>query len=163
MRKRERPWTRVSRKKPRRSYVVGVPAPRIHQFEMGNKEGIFNRVVYLISKDAVQIRSNALEAARVVANKLLSKKLGKNFFMKILVYPHHVLREHSIATGAGADRYSQGMRKAFGRPVGVAAQVRSGQKLIEVRVDKQHVPVAKEALKRAGSKLSARTTIEVKE
>jgi len=163
MRKRERPWTRVSRKKPRRSYVVGVPAPRIHQFEMGNKEGIFNRVVYLISKDAVQIRSNALEAARVVANKLLSKKLGKNFFMKILVYPHHVLREHSIATGAGADRYSQGMRKAFGRPVGVAAQVRSGQKLIEVRVDKQHVPVAKEALKRAGSKLSARTMIEVKE
>ncbi len=150
----ERPYTRVSKRKPRKSYVVGVPDPRIHHFEMGNVHGNFDTVVWLIAKRAVQIRHNALEAARVVMTKHLTKKVGSdNFFAKILVYPHHVLREHSLATGAGADRFSTGMRHAFGRPVGRAAQVRKGQKLIMVKVNKEKVEEAKEALRKAGSKI----------
>ena len=116
VRKIERPYTRVSKKVPRKSYVVGVPFPKIHIFEMGNKEGDFDVTLYLIAKNAVQIRHNAMEAARIVAHKFLEKKIGtSNYFMKILVYPHHVLREKSIATGAGADRFSQGMTLSFGR------------------------------------------------
>ena len=34
----KRPWTRVSKRKPKKSYAVGVPHPRIHVFEMGNKK-----------------------------------------------------------------------------------------------------------------------------
>lgn len=161
-RKKERPYTRVSKKKPRKSYVAGVPYSRIHIFETGNKDAKFDHEVYLISNNTVQVRDNALEAARVVANKMLTEKLSKNFFMKILVYPHHVLREHSIATGAGADRYSQGMARAFGRPKGRAAQIRTGQRIILVRVNKENLKIAKEALKRAGSKLPTSTKIEVK-
>ncbi|MCD6403035.1 MAG: 50S ribosomal protein L16 [Candidatus Aenigmarchaeota archaeon] len=150
----ERPYTRISRRKPRKSYVVGVPDPKIHHFEMGNVHGKFDTVVYLVAKEARQIRHNALEAARVVMTKYLTKKVGNdNFFAKILVYPHHVLREHSLATGAGADRFSSGMRRAFGRPVGKAAQVRKGQKIIMIRINEDKLEFAKEALRRADSKL----------
>ena len=162
-RKKERPYTRVSKKTPRKSYVVGVPFPHIHMFEMGERDAKFDRELYLIANNSVQIRDNALEASRIVAHKLLVKKLSKNFFMKILIYPYHVLREHSIATGAGADRYSQGMARAFGRPKGIAAQIKKGQRLILLRVNEGDIKVAKEALKRASSKLPTSTRIEVKE
>jgi large subunit ribosomal protein L10e len=164
VRKKKRPYTRVSKRKPRKSYVTGVPYPRIHIFEMGKKDGKFKTVLYLVAKDAVQIRDNALESARIVSSKYLATKLGHDgFFMKILVYPHQVLREHSIAMGAGADRYSQGMAHAFGRPSGLAVQTKVGQRLILVRTKKASIKVAKEALKRASSKLSSRTKIEVEE
>lgn len=164
IKRKKRPWTRVSKKKPRRSYVVGVPYPRIHVFNMGNKDRDFEREVYLVSKDDANIRDNALEAARTVANKYLESKLGKdNYFFKILIYPHNVLREKSIATGAGADRFSRGMKLAFGRPSGKAAIVKSGQKMLMVRVDEKNVNVAKEALKRADSKIRCRARVEVVE
>ena len=164
MRRVRRPYTRVSKKKPRKSYVVGVPYSRIHVFEMGKKDGKFEVALYLVSREAVQIRSNALESARIVSSKYLQKKLGlEGFFMKILVYPHQVLREHSIAMGAGADRYSQGMAHAFGRPSGLAARTKAGQRLIVVRTKKSSIKVAKDALKRASSKLSPKTRIEIEE
>ncbi len=164
IRKRKRPYTRVSKKKPRKSYVVGVPFPRIHVFEMGKKNGKFNVALHLITKEGVQIRDNALESARIVASKYLANKLGEGgYFMKILVYPHQVLREHSIAMGAGADRYSQGMAHAFGKPAGIAASVKAGQRLITVRTKKAGIKIAKDALKRASSKLAPKTKIEIEE
>jgi len=160
----KRPYTRVSKRKPRKSYVVGVPQARIHIFEMGNKRGKFEVDVFLVSKDAVQIRSNALESARIVTNKHLETKLGlENYKFKILTYPHHVLREHSIATGAGADRFSQGMRKAFGRPSGKAALVKKGQRVFVAQINNNpdHIKIAREALKRGSSKIRCKTAVEV--
>ncbi len=152
-RKIERPYTRQSKKKPRLSYVKGVPYPKITKFEMGDPKKDFDVKMFLVSENAVQIRHNALEAARIAVNKYLDKSVGKeNYFVKILVYPHHVLRENAIATGAGADRFQTGMRLAFGRPIGTAAQVRPNQKLIEVRINKSSIGAAKEALRRASAK-----------
>lgn len=154
VRRIKRPYTRVSSKKPKKSYVVGVPYPRIHVFEMGNKDKSFDTSLWLVSKNNLQIRENSLEAARITANKFLERNLGKdNFFMKILVYPHQVLREHSLATGAGADRFSMGMRKSFGKPKGKAVIVRKDQKIIFVRIDKKHLGIGKKALKRASLKV----------
>jgi large subunit ribosomal protein L10e len=161
VRRIERPYTRVSKKVPRKSYVVGVPFPKIHQFEMGSKEGEYDTTLYLVAKQSVQIRHNALEAARVVAGKFLEKMLGKDYFFKILLYPHHVIREKPIATGAGADRYSQGMRLSFGKPTGVAVQVKEGQKLIMLRIKKENLEIGKKALKKAGLKISTPVRIEV--
>ena len=162
-RKLEKPYTRVSKRKPRKSYVVGVPDPKIHQFEMGNPQGNFDTEVYLVSKRDVQIRHNALESARITTNKTLESKLGKDsYFAKILVYPHHVLREHSLATGAGADRFSSGMKRAFGRPIGRGARVKKGQKVIMVKVNRNKIDVVKTALKRAGSKLPTPVSILIK-
>jgi large subunit ribosomal protein L10e len=64
-----------------------------------------------------------------------------------------VLRENKQATGAGADRVSDGMRKAFGKAVSTAARVESGQSLMSVRTTKANFQIAKEALKRASMKL----------
>ena len=151
-RKLERPYTRISRSKPRKGYVKGVPALKIHRFEAGNAERKFSKTLYLVGKNAVQIRHNALEAARVIATKTLAKHAGEgNYFLKVLVYPHHVLRENPLATGAGADRFQTGMRKSFGRPISTAARIRNNQKILEVRVDDEKA--GKKALKVAASKL----------
>lgn len=156
----ERPYTRQSRRNPRKSYVVGVPFPKTHQFEMGTK-GNYNTTLLALSKQHIQIRDNALEAGRIVATKFLEKNLGTNFFMKILVFPHHVIREHSIAQGAGADRFSQGMRGNFGHPIGTAAQVKEGQQLIMLKVNKENLEIAKKALKKIGLKISTPVKIVV--
>jgi len=162
IKQKKRAWSRVSKRKPRKSYAVGVPYPRIHVFNMGNKDGSFDMELYLVSKEDVNIRDNALEAARIVAHKYLEKKIGEaNYFFKILIYPHNVLREKSIATGAGADRFSQGMRKSFGRPSGKAAIVKTGQKIFMVGVNDKNEKIAKDALKRAASKIRCSTRVEV--
>jgi len=160
----ERPYTRVSKRVPRKSYVAGAPFPKTHQFEMGNREGNFDLTLYLVAKNAVQIRDNALEAARVVAHKFLDSKLGaSNYFLKILVFPHHVIREKPIAQGAGADRYSQGMRLAFGRPTNRAVQTKIGQKLFMLKLKKENLEIGKKALKKAGLKLPTPVGIEIEE
>ena len=159
-RKIERPYTRQSRKKPRKGYVKGVPGKKINKFQMGDPNKHYSLKAYLVSENAVQIRHNALEAARIAANKYMEKSAGKEaFFMKVLVYPHHVLRENALATGAGADRFQTGMRKAFGKPIGVAAQVRPNQNLIEIRADASKEKDMKEALKRASSKFPTKCRI----
>ncbi len=157
----ERPYTRQSRKKPKKGYVKGVPEPKIHKFEMGEAKVQFERTIYLVSRQPAQIRDNALEAARVILHKTLEKEAGKAaYFAKVLVYPHHVLRENMLATGAGADRFQTGMRLAYGKVIGSAAQVKNGQRLLEVRVNAAKEAAAKAALKAAGSKLPVRSTIE---
>ena len=55
-----------------------------------------------------------------------------NFHFKVRVFPHHVLRENKQATGACADRVSEGMRLAFGKAVGTAARVIRNQKIMTV-------------------------------
>lgn len=149
----KKPWTRISIHSPRRSYVKGVPASKIHQFEMGKKGDYALKYSITTTKD-VQMRSNCLEAARTSAIKYLTKMLGETgFFLKILVYPHHVLRENAMATGAGADRFSQGMRQSFGRPVGQAARVLKNQKVLTAYVPAGKEDIIKEALRRSSMKL----------
>jgi large subunit ribosomal protein L10e len=149
----KKPFTRISVRRPRRSYVKGVPASKIHQFEIGMRKE-YPTTFYLQSKNDVQLRSNALEAARVIATKYLTKHLGDNeFFLKILVYPFHVLRENSMATGAGADRFSEGMRHSFGKPIGQTARVKAGQRILTVQAPENSEEVVKEALNRAIKKL----------
>lgn len=156
----ERPYTRVSKRMPRKSYVVGVPFPKTHQFEMGDRNGNFDLTLYLISKNAVQIRDNAIEASRVVCHKFLEAKMGTaNYFLKLLPYPHHVIREKPIAQGAGADRYSQGMRMSFGQPSTIAVQARKGQKIFMLKTRKENLEIAKKALKKAALKLPTPTRI----
>lgn len=138
----------------RREYMGGVLGSQITIFDMGNLSREFPVSLALVAKEACQIRHNALEAARIFANRYLVKEVGrKNFYLKIRVYPHHVLRENKLAVGAGADRVSSGMRHAFGRAVGTTARVKSGQKVISVGVEEQNVEYAKDALKRASYKL----------
>ena len=159
-RRLERPYTRQSRRKPKKGYVKGVPDPRIHKFEAGNSEKKFSLKAHLVARNAVQVRNNALEAARVASHKVLEKNLGvENYFLKILIYPHHVLRENALATGAGADRFQTGMRKSFGKPISTAARVKANQNMIEVRTSLANKETAKKALKIASRKFPTTTKI----
>ena len=150
---KKRPYTRISLRKPRKSFVKGVPASKIQQFEMGTKKN-YALTFYLQSKESVQIRSNALEAARTTVTKHLSKNIGpENFFFKVLVYPHHILRINPMATGAGADRYSEGMKKSFGKPDGTAARIKVNQKIFMIKVPKNSEKIVKGAFEKASKKL----------
>jgi large subunit ribosomal protein L10e len=146
----------------RKEFVKGVPQPRVTFFDMGNPSGDFPIELTLITLEQGQIRHNALEAARVAANRVLETEVGKeSYHLKLRIYPHHVLRENPMAAGAGADRISDGMRLAFGKPIGTAARVQVGQKIMTVRVGVEHAGLAKEALRRASMKIPMPTRIIV--
>lgn len=148
----------------RKEYMGGIPNPRITQFDLGNLSGNFPVEISLIAEEPVQIRHTALEASRISANRYLNKKVGTvNYRMKIRVYPHHVLRENKQATGAGADRVSQGMRNSFGSLVSLAARVRPGQKIISVFVNREDIEYAKEALRKASMKMPTPCRILIEE
>ncbi len=140
----------------------GVPGIRVVQFDMGNLQEDFPMKVSLTVDEACQIRHTALEAARMSINRKLTKDLGRmNFHLKLRTYPHHVLRENKQATGAGADRVSEGMRKAFGKAVGTAARVRPNQKIFTVYSTPQHLERIKNALRHGGHKLPSPTHLIV--
>ncbi|HID25719.1 MAG TPA: 50S ribosomal protein L16 [Thermoplasmata archaeon] len=146
----------------RKEYMGGVPNPRITQFDLGNKTESFPLQLSLLSEEACHIRHTALESARISANRVMEKGVGTaNYHLKIRVYPHIVLRENKQATGAGADRVSQGMRKAYGKAVGTAARVKPNQPIITIETYPQHLEKAKEALKRAGMKLPTPFSISI--
>lgn len=137
----------------RKEYIKGFPQPKISKFTMGDPNAEFDYEARLIALERAQIRHNALEAARVAANRLLMDKLSNNYFMQVYPYPHVVLRENKMIFGAHADRLQDGMRRAFGKPIGTAARVSPNQSIIAVRVNGDGVEVAKEALRRASAKL----------
>ncbi len=160
-RRLERPYTRTSKFKAK-SYIRTTPNPKVVRFETGDPSKNFKYTLNLLSKADLQIRDNALESARQTSNKLLESYLGLNgFHMKVKVYPYHILREHALAAGAGADRFSSGMAHSFGKPIGIAARVKKGQAIFQVDVDKQNIEVAKQALERASKKLPCSCTIQV--
>ena len=147
----------------RTEYIHGAPQPKIVKFTMGELSEDHTHKVSLVARRRVQIRHNALEAARIAANRFLQEKLGKNFFLRILLLPHVILRENKMIFGAHADRLQDGMRKAFGKPIGRAARVEPDQPIAEVYVNKDNVEVAKEALRRAGAKLPTPYRIVIEE
>ena len=149
----ERPYTRISKYKNKNFVRGGRPALKITKFEMGDPNGKFDTILFLNVRRTMNIRHNALESARMTSNRTLEKTLGKNYFLRLRVYPFHVLRENALAAGAGADRMSTGMQMAFGKPVGVAARVRDGQAVLELRLNKEHLNLGKESLVKAASKL----------
>lgn len=155
----ERPYTRRSRYKSE-AFIKASPASKIIRYDMGNPNKKFDTELNLVTTVALQIRHNAIESARQSSNRLLEKYVGKDqYWMKIRVYPHHILRENPLAAGAGADRMSTGMARPFGKAIGIAARVMEGQAVIMLRVNKQHLPMARKALVRAASKLPCRYRI----
>ena len=147
----------------RKEYIGGHPPPKITKFTMGDPSGEYDYQAVLIAEKEAQIRHNALEAARIATNRFLQDKLGRSgYYLRILPYPHVVLRENKMIFGAHADRLQDGMRKAFGKPIGTAARVKRNQSIIMVNVGEDAVEVAKEALRRGGAKLPIPCRIVIK-
>lgn len=160
------PWTRYSVRKPKKNYIKALPRTSLLIFNMGVNKPDYDVEFDLVAKKDIQLRSNALEAARQVANKLLEREIPGNYYFQVVTYPHHVIREKKFATGAGADRLSQGMSMTFGKPTAVAARVKEGQRVFVLKTANEHRLIAKQALERAIKKLSGKyaiRTIELKQ
>ena len=162
-RRLERPYTRTSKYK-KEAYIRTSPAVKIVRFVTGNSNRKFKYTLLLLSKSDLQIRDNALESARQTSNRLMELSVGlQNYHMHIKAYPFHVLREHALASGAGADRFSSGMARSFGKPTGKAARIKKGDTIIQLSVNKEHLDTAKKALHRALTKIPCACTIQLTE
>lgn len=149
----------------RKEFITGIPGSKIAQHKMGDIHSDPDEYpvqLSLIVEEDCQLRHDALESARLSANRHLIKELGEgNYKMILRKFPHHVLRENKQATGAGADRVSDGMRQAFGRPVGSAARVSAGDRIFTIWCEVEQASVAKDALRRAYNKLSPPCRIDI--
>ncbi len=160
--KSERAYSRVAVKVHRRNYIGAVPGLKTRQFNMGNPTKKFTNILDLVVDEAVQLRDNSIESARIAINRYLHNNLGKEgYFMRIRVYPFQILRENKQAQGAHADRIQTGMSKAFGKPIGRAVRVRPGQKIMSVLVDEPNIKIAKEALLRAKARLNCQLSVKI--
>ncbi len=157
----KRPYVRVSKVKSK-AYIKGAPHIKVTQYDIGDKIK-YPIEIKLLSKKALQIRDNALEAARQTIVKTMESVSKTGWSGKVLVVPHHVLRLNPLATGAGADRFQRGMSLAFGRPEGHAAQVKENQALFALWVTEDKVQLAKKALNKAAAKLPTPCKIVVKQ
>ena len=156
----ERPYTRISKFR-KKSYVRTRPNSKVVRYHMGDLTSGFDTSLLLISKNNRQVRDGSLEAARQTSNRYMQKKLGKiGWRIIIRCFPHHILRENPLAAGAGADRMSTGMKRSFGKSIGIAAQIREGQVVFQIDVNKDDLSVAKEAMKRIAQKLPFSSAME---
>lgn len=150
---------------PKSRYCRGVPDAKIRIYDLGRKKASvdeFPLTVHMLSDEYQQISSEALEAARITANKYIAKMTGKDsFHMRIRVHPFHVIRINKMLSCAGADRLQTGMRGAFGKPNGLVARVDIGQILISIRTRENNKAVVTEALRRAKYKFPGRQKIVV--
>jgi len=145
----------------RKEYIKGKPQIKIAKFQ-GGKAGDYDYLVQLMLNEKLQIRHMAIESARLAANKTLEKTTGETgYFSRLRIYPHILLRENKMIATAGADRLQEGMRRAWGKAVSLAARVRAGQVIMEMEVNKEHLEAAKKALKGACVKLPGTPSIKV--
>ncbi|BBL45886.1 50S ribosomal protein L10e [Nanobdella aerobiophila] len=120
----ERPYTRFSYSK-KHNKIPGSPVSKLRMNIMGLKSVPIDQWKYaghIISIETIQLSDYALESVRTNLTKYLEEEV-KEFLFIVRKYPHHVVREHSLVYGAGADRISQGMRLSFGKPYTRAAQI----------------------------------------
>ncbi|MEM3364382.1 MAG: 50S ribosomal protein L16 [Candidatus Micrarchaeia archaeon] len=155
------PWTRYSKKKPRKSYVKSMPHKNLNTFETGELKPDYDLCAFLVAKEAVRVRDNAIEAARQMANRHLEKAISGNYKFYVRKYPHEVLRENRMLSGAGADRLSKGMRKSFGKPSDLAARFKAGDVVFEVRTYSANAPLIAQAFRKASQKMSGTYTVKL--
>lgn len=163
---RKKAYTRKSSVRSK-SYVKAVPATKIIKFIMGDvhkfNDNKFPWIIELISAEAAQVRDNAIEASRQLVLRHLDEQFKGNYYFTLDVYPHHVLRENKMLTGAGADRMQTGMSQSFGSVIGVAAMVKAGGKIFSIAVsDENAVRIVRKILGKVRSKIPCHSKIAVR-
>lgn len=159
---KDRPYSRIAITVPGKNFVGSVPGIKTRQFNMGNPEKNFQYILDLVSEDSARVRDNAIEAARIAIGRYLKRVVGdENYFMRIRIFPHDVLRENKQAQGAHADRIQKGMSHPFGRPIGRAARVSQGDVLISILTNPEHLDICKSALMRAKAKMPISVRVKV--
>jgi large subunit ribosomal protein L10e len=159
------PYTRRSSVKSK-NYIKACPQMKISKFRMGDikgyEQGKYNIIIKVCSGEALLIRDIAIEAARQFVNKELETNALGQFYFEVRVYPHHILRENKVVTGAGADRTSTGMQRSFGVTIGRAAIIKKGQDVYLIAVNTEKAKrIAIGALEKIKAKLPCHARIVV--
>ncbi len=158
----KRPYTRKSKFR-KLGFIKAVPNSKISRYQMGDAKKVYPTRLSLVSNQDIQLRHNAIESVRQIVNRHLHTNLGLDYFLKIMVFPHHVLRENKMLAGAGADRMQTGMQRAFGKAVGIAARVKKGQAVLNLDLESDKIEMGKAALRKATPRLPGKyRIIEVK-
>jgi large subunit ribosomal protein L10e len=158
------PFTRKSKFK-KRAYIKAVPNVHLTKMRMGDlagwKAGKYTTIMTVRTKHRVQLRDNALEASRQFLNRFLTDKVGKDYYLEVKPYPHHVMRENKMITGAGADRMQTGMALSFGKSIAKAALLKKNSPLFMVAVSTEKgLQATRSAMKEIKSKLPMKTRVE---
>jgi len=155
-------------KKQQKSYIKTVPPQKIVKFNMGNikkfEEGKFHIKIQLLTMQNIQIRDLALEAVRQTLHKDMTKLLTqKNYFLRCNVYPHNILRNNRVYSGASkGERVQTGMKKSFGTPEGRAAIVKGGKPVFTLYFNgENHLPEVRTFFKKVTPKLPCKTKVLV--
>ena len=86
---------------PKSRFCRGVPDPKIRIYDLGSKKAsvlTFPAHVVMVSDELEQLSSEAMEAARICANKYMTKTIGKeNFHIRIRCHPYHVNRINKVS------------------------------------------------------------------
>jgi len=158
------PYTRKS-KKQSLSYIKAVPNTKVTKFRMGDlagyKAGKYKTIMIVKTKEFVQMRDTAIEAARQYLNRFFTEQFGKDFYFELRPYPHHVIRENKMLTGAGADRMSTGMALSFGRTTGRAALIKKGSPLFIIGLtNTKHERTARKLINSVKARLPCHIMVE---
>jgi len=155
-------WARFSRRTPRKSFVKSMPHNALTIYDMGNSKGVYEISAEITAVNKVLVRDNAIESARQAINKHLEKALPNAYSLKVLVFPHNVIRENKMIAGAGADRLQSGMAHPYGRPSERGAMLRPGQAMFSMRYMAKDAGTIDEAFRRAKCKLSGKWALIIK-
>src|SRR3989338_4923717 len=156
-----RSYTRKSKFK-KKGFIKAIPTNKIVRYDMGDSKKSFPYKVQLVSREDIQLRHNSIESARLVVNRAIQERLGNNYHLQLHLYPHHILRENKMLSGAHADRLQTGMAHSFGRTVGLAVQAKRGKTLFRVKVLSNGIEHAKKALRLAYPRMPGTYTIDVR-
>lgn len=147
-----------------KSYAKAIPPCKIVKFVMGDI-GKYNRkefqyIVELRTKETVNMRDNAIESARQLIHRHLEENFKGAYALIVSCYPHHILRENKMLTGAGADRMQTGMTLSFGVVVGIAARLKANSPVFIVAVNNEkEVAIVREILKKSKAKMPCKMAI----
>lgn len=146
----------------RREYIKKFGSTKkITKYVIGNTKS-YTHELDLVSLRDTFIPDVVLESVRVAMGHAL-KKLEERFVFQIVPYPHHITREHAQMGIAKAERFQKGMRRSFGRKfICKSAHVKQGTPLVRLWIFEENIPVAKEALRIASSKIGTPTKVEIK-
>jgi len=154
-------------KKQQKSYIKTIPPQKIVKFNMGDYQGFekgkYKIKITLSAGENIQIRDLALEAIRQSLNKDMTKLFQKNFFLRVNVYPHNILRNNRIFSGGSkGERVQTGMKHSFGSPEGRAAIVKRNKSIFTVYFNgDENLPKVRKFFKKVTPKLACKAVVKV--